>query len=498
MTGLVRTPEHGPGLDPARIAETTGGEWLRDPAPTTPIMGASIDTRNTRPGNLFFAIPGERVDGHSFLGAAASAGAGVAVVERAVDLGEFSAAEPGMGVLRVRSSRDAMTALAWAYREDLRDVRVVGVTGSNGKTTTVRLIDAACRGGGLVGSHAQKSQNNELGVPLTMLNARPTDDTLICEVGTNAPGEIGTLAALIRPDIAVITSIGRAHIERLGSVAGIAREKAALVRCVAGDGLAVVTSDSPELDAELDRARTDGGLCRVIRAGVVRTGTAGPESGVDVCAAEYRAADGGSAFTVNGRRVLLPLPGAHNAGNSAIAVAVAIELGVALGDACDGLSRTVPPEMRLEVIDTELDGETIRIINDAYNANPESMRAGLALLARGELDPRGPRPRRVAVLGDMFEMGDASHDAHREIASLAMADDGIDSAFFIGSAFDDALGRGSGGGPPGLFGTDDAWTDEIVSQLEPGDVVLLKGSRGMRLERLVDAVRARASSSPTR
>mgnify|MGYP003109839347 CR=1 FL=1 len=483
MNGLIR----GQGMDPAGIALATGGRWVRDPAESATISGASIDTREIIAGNLFFAFPGERVDGHDFVRAAAEAGASAVVVERDIEI------DAGVGVLRVASTRGAIAALAGAYRRALKDVRVIGVTGSNGKTTTVRMIDAALRGAGMTGTHATKSHNNDIGVPLTILNARRSDGYLVCEVGTSAPGEIRRLAAIAAPDIAVITSIGRAHLENLGSVAGIAAEKADLVRSAPDDGVAVVIGGSPELDAELAR----GVSCRVVRAGEVGPTTDRAGSPIDCLVTDFVSHAGGSAFSVSGHPVRLPLPGAHNACNAAIAFGVAIALGCDPTRVCEGLAASVPPQMRLEVVDIALGSGTIRVVNDAYNANPDSMLAGLGMLAGGAFDQvqtdraESDQPRRVAVLGDMLEMGPASAEAHREIAVRVAGDDEIDLGLFVGEQFAEVVGDLGPGCE--LFPSREEWTDPVAALLRPGDVVLLKGSRGMRLERLIDVLRGRAA-----
>jgi UDP-N-acetylmuramoyl-tripeptide--D-alanyl-D-alanine ligase len=494
----------GDGLDADAIASVVGGTWLRRPATAMTIHGAAIDSRAVSPGNLFFAFAGERVDGHDFVVSAAKAGGGAVVVERDVAIDGPGCAHTG--VLLVGSTRAALRDLAWAFRRALAGVRVIGITGSNGKTTTVRLVHAALKGGGLTGTHATKSHNNELGVPLTILNARPTDDYLICEVGTNAPGEIASLAELVAPDIGVITSIGRAHLEKLGSVAGIAEEKADLVRAVGLDGCAIVTGDSPELDRALER----GVSCRIMRVGVTeRT----PEPGR---VAGFEANSAGCSFVFDGRAIRIPFNGLHNAGNAAIACAVARDMGCDPAGVIEGLAGAVPPEMRQEIVDLPIEsgsgdtgsGETgsggtgtIRIVNDAYNANPESVRAAIAMLSGGEFDPPGSSTgRRIAVLGDMLEMGDAARAVHREIAEAVGAAHGIDLGLFVGEAFRDALGDRQ---RPSMVALEpgDAWIDDALGRLRPGDVVLLKGSRGMRLERLLDALRQTrnpAGSAPTR
>jgi UDP-N-acetylmuramoyl-tripeptide--D-alanyl-D-alanine ligase len=450
VRAVVRTDSAGrSALDPEGLAAATGGSWLTRPAEGTPLLGAAIDSRRVRPGSLFFALRGERTDGHRFLAAARDAGAGAAVVEDdPTTLGVDPGAIVGLGVLRVASAPDALRSLAEAYRAALGGVRVIGVTGSNGKTTTVRLIHAALAGAGLSGSHAQKSENNDLGLPLTILNAAPAHDYLICEIGTNAPGEIADLASLARPDIGVITSIGRAHIERLGSVAGIAREKAALVRAVPAGGVAVVTAESAELDHALSDAGGGAPACGVVRVGV--------SAGADVEVRGVETGGGATRFVALGRTVSVPMPGAHSAVNAAIALAVAEACGADLDRAAAGLGSVVPPEMRLERSAVRAKGGTITLINDAYNANPESVRAALGMLASGALDPvpsgaSSGRPRRVAVLGDMLEMGEHTESVHREVLGLASGSDGIDRTICVGPALaragSDASPDGRAAGP---------------------------------------------------
>lgn len=468
MNGLVRTDR----LDPAQIALATGGVWLVEP--TQPILGAAIDSREVRSGNLFFALPGEHTDGHAFVAAAEDTGAAAVVVSCALDeLPEgFRRA---VGVLRADDPAGALASLAAAYRRALPGVRTVGVTGSNGKTTTVRLIHAALRASGLRGTHALKSHNNDLGVPLTILNAGPRDDYLICEIGTNAPGEIRPLAALVAPDVAVITSVGRSHLEALGSVAGVAQEKGELVRALGESGVAVVTGDCAELDAELDASR-GGPVCTTIRVGL--------SENCDVVVSSIISQGGETRFIAGGRPLRVPLPGAHNACNGAIAMAVAGVLGADPDLAADGLASAEGPAMRLERSDVPIAGGVIRLINDAYNANPESVLAAIAMLNGGVLDPSGSgQPtRRVAVLGDMLELGASTGEAHREILGVLAGSDSVDLVVCVGYAYsnekrDDPRFR--------YLLPEDGWPGRVASLLEPGDTVLLKGSRGIRLERLL-------------
>mgnify|MGYP001127042817 CR=1 FL=1 len=208
-----------PAWQPDTLVELTGGEWLTPP-PQSPVHGAAIDTRALKPGQAFFAFKGERVDGHDYAQHAAQAGAPLIIAERKV------AARTNTAVLRVPDVRAALAAIAAEHRKHLKG-KVIAVTGSNGKTTTTRLLHAALRAR-LSGTCSIKSFNNDLGLPLTLLNAAADDDFVICEAGTSGPGEIERLSAICTPDIAVITAVGRAHLEKLGSLEGVAREKASL------------------------------------------------------------------------------------------------------------------------------------------------------------------------------------------------------------------------------------------------------------------------------
>jgi len=495
-----------------RVREAVGGEWAVTPdgpaahgrdACAAGVLGASIDTRTLRPGEVFFALRGERTDGHRFLGAAAAAGASMAVVEdpscaRAPGLPE------GFPVLRVLDAAGALLRLGTAYRRTFRATRVVAVTGSNGKTTTTQLIRAVLEGGGLRGSASIKSYNNALGVPLTLLGVREGDRFVICEAGTNSPGEIGVLGDALRPDVAVITSIGRAHVEAFGSVERIAEEKFDLARAVPPGGVLVWNKDAPCLPR----------LVATLRG--VRTVGVGFGAGADLSVVGVVENDGGVEFGVRkeegwetGRgkappqdaeapprddewvrrdqevsRFRLPLLGRHNAMNAACAIAVAREFGVGDGAVREAFVGFAAPGMRLE----RRCIAGITVLNDAYNANPDSVLAGLAAFAGASADAT----RRVVVLGEMLELGAAADDAHREIARAAARV--ADAAVFVGSrAADmaDAWRESGGGGAPAQVATLDAGgAGAVASLLRPGDAVLLKASRRVGLERVVEALAA--------
>ncbi len=462
---------------PESFARAASGSWLVEPA--RQIRGASIDTRELEPGQAFFALRGENVDGHAFAARAGELGASAVVVE---DVEAIGAMPEGVGVLRVADARAALRDLAAACRASRPGLAVVGVTGSNGKTTTTRLIHAALSGEKR-GTCSRRSFNNDLGVPLTLLNAGGDDDYVVCEIGASGPGEIARLAAIARPRVGVITSIGRAHIEGFGSLAGVVREKGSLILSLPAGALGVAPDDAPALDDLLASAGAD-----VIRVG------ASDSAGARVSGITPDA--GGVAFELEGFGPLrIPLLGAHNARNAAMAALVARRLGVSDEAIRAGLARAEGAEMRLAVEHVRFAGGAITLVNDAYNANPDSIRAALATLA--SMTP-GAGGRRVAVLGDMLELGPGSDQEHRSL--LASVPGSVGLVHAVGAAMNAAAAGGSDARIRGAATLDEQATSAILDTLRPGDVVLLKGSRGMRLERLAEALRGGAgvhSPSPT-
>lgn len=483
---FVARPAHlsGPG------AAAGGGQC--------PIEGVSIDSRTVLPGQVFVALPGERFDGHDYLAQAALAGSPLLVVEREVDAASLvdDRGRPA-GVVRVASTRKALGKLAAAYRRHLgaRGTKVVAVCGSNGKTTTVRLIDAALSEK-LRGSASKKSFNNDIGVPLTLLAARPGQQYVVCEVGTNAPGEIAALGAIVRPDIAVIVSIGREHLEKLDDLHGVAREEAAILQHVAGGGgsggggLVVATGDSPELDPLL-RVPPPTTLLRFGRAercDLRLTGVVLDPNGV--------------RFGINGRgEWAVPLAGAHNAANAVAAIAVARRLGLDDAAIARGLASVRPEEMRWAT--QSVGGATV--INDAYNANPDSMAAAIATFAA----LHSGAGRRVLVLGDMLELGGAAAAEHERLGTAIGAGRACDVLVTLGplaKGLAEAARRAGGqhwaersrdgrARSVNVFDlADDAGIAGAASIIAPGDTVLLKGSRGLRLERVLKALTARQAA----
>lgn len=466
-------------FSPASLASVLGGAALGGqvlvPWDGGQAFGVAIDTRELRPGQVFVALAGERTDGHRFLREAHRVGASAAVVERGVDLD----APAGLGLVAVGSTRSALAALAAAYRRTLTGTKVIAVTGSNGKTTTVRLIDAVL-GSALRGSASRKSHNNELGLPLTLLNTKSSDEYVVCELGMSAPGEIRRLGEIAAPDIGVITGVGRAHLERLGSLEAVAQEKASLLRTLGGEGVGVVAGDSPVL------ARALPSDVRLLRFGF------GESS--DLRVRDVQTGAGGLRFTLSGGgEWSTPLVGAHNALNAAASIAVGRLMGLEDPAIASGLAVARGAEMRLER--RTIAG--VAVINDAYNANPESVLAALAAFAGLSAGAH----RRVLVLGEMRELGSASGALHREIgeatADLVRTGLGPDAVVLVGPdtapAAEPLL---EVLGPEGVHietGVGDG--RRIAERLRPGDAVLLKGSRAVGLERVVAALEALTPAS---
>lgn len=419
--------------------------------------GVSTDTRTIRRGDVFVALRGESFDAHDFLTSARDAGAAALVVEdatRAVGL--------GLPVYVVPDTLVALGQLANAWRKAWGRT-LIAVAGSNGKTSTKELLKAALQRRLVV--HATTGNlNNRIGVPLTLL-AMPSDAELaVIEVGTNTPGEIATLRAICEPDIAVLTSIGEEHLEGLGDLHGVLREEADVFHDVL---LAIVPSVHPEVTA-LARARAKA----VVRAGLSST----DEAPADFTPTAWGLDNEGRVWLeVEETRVVLPLRGAHQAANAMLAVAAARACGVPLADAAAGMAAMPVPNMR--GVWTEL-GHAV-LINDAYNANPASMRAALDLLAAV-----GAGRQRVAILGSMRELGAHADVQHRAIAQAAL-DSPAELVVGVG-AFADALAQLAPHDARVVMAQElDGLWPLLESRLSRNAVILLKASRGMRLERLL-------------
>lgn len=438
-----------------RIAQAIGASSTDD----RPITAIVTDTRALVAGCCFVALRGERFDAHDFLADAGAGGAAALIVSdptRAVGL--------GIPVFTVSDTLHALGDLARYYRSAWGGP-VVAVGGSNGKTSTKELLRAAL--GLRLTVHATAGNlNNQIGVPLTLLGIPDGAEVVVVEAGTNYPGEIALLREIIRPDLCIVTSVQEEHLEGLGDLAGVMREELALVDRVP---LAIVPAAQPEIGVEA-RGRAQV----VIEAGL--TGEPGKEWGLHP--------DGRGWFLHGEVRVEVPLRGAHNLRNAALAVAAAEQLGVTAAQAAAGIAAMPQPSMRSAV---EPLGRAL-LLNDAYNANPGSARAAIALLR--EL---GHGRQRVAVLGTMRELGTQAPRAHREVAQEAL-DAGIELVCGIGE-FGPALNALAVGGGRVLVARDveDLWP-QLEGRLTPDAAILLKASRGVRLERLLPHLTAWASA----
>lgn len=474
-------------FDVENLRSVLGAKWLRRPVEGSrgaALVGVGIDSREDLTARAFIAIQGQTHDGHDFLHAAVESRAGLLIVEKnAGGAIETLPLAPHVGVLHVESTRKALSKLALSYRRTLRGTKVIAVTGSAGKTTTKRLIDGVLsRGGGMQGTASPKSFNNDIGLPLTILQARPSDKYLLVEIGTNAPGEIAQLAAIAEPDLAVITCIGRAHLEGLGSLEAIAREKASILTHLQPDGVAILNADAPLLRSHFKLAKQ-----RVLfgesEDAELRLTKRGNNAVVGARCPFW--------FEINHRhRFNLALPGKHNAINAMAAVAVGRRMGLDDEVIAIGLESVEPSGMRL----TPQQIGPITIYNDAYNANPDSMIAALDTFA----ELTGTARRRILALGDMLELGDAGPPLHREIGQhilRANAQAEIAHVVVVGtlSAFTAAeLTRHWSNDRVSAFAAlDDKAAAHIAQLLQPGDAVLLKASRGMGLERAIPAIESR-------
>ncbi len=425
-----------------RIAQALG----EGPSDARPIAGITTDTRKIGAGECFVALRGDRFDAHDFLAAAVKAGAAALVVEDARRAGPL-----GVPLFEVPDTLVALGALG-RYRRTAWARPVIAVGGSNGKTSTRELLKAAL--GSRFNVHATSGNlNNRIGLPLTLLALADAADVAIIETGTNIPGEIALLRDIVLPDVAVVTTVQEEHLEGFGDLAGVMAEELSLADGVA---LAVVPGGEPEVVAEARRR-----AARVIAA--------------DLPAAHGLHPDGRGWVMWDGVRVEVPLRGGHNLRNAALALAVAREFGISATDAAEGIAAMPQPPMRSAVGPL---GRAL-LLNDAYNSNPGSARAALALLR----DVGGGR-QRVAVLGTMRELGEQSERAHREIAEWAMAG-GLDVICGIGE-FAAALRTAAPSDPRVITAgdVDDLWP-LLAPRLAKDAAILLKASRGVKLERLV-------------
>ena len=466
------TPQMTPLWTADQIAQATGG---RATAPFA-AQGISIDTRSLQPGDLFIALTAAR-DGHDFLADAFARGAAGALVSRIPD----GVTGPCVVVADVMAG---LTALGAAGRARTR-ARVVGVTGSVGKTSTKEMLRAMLEGFGTVHA-AQASFNNHWGVPITLAAMHPDADFAVIEIGMNHPGEIEPLARLARPDVALITTIAPAHLEAFASLEAIAEEKASIFKGLSPGGTAIFHTDCPGQQALAAGAAGASRVLRFGQGGAARLTGLHPGEGTLVARAHL----GGTDLLLN-----LPDAGAHFATNALGCLCVAQALGLDLGLAAQALGRWQPPAgrgARARITLDPVEEHAFTLIDDAFNANPVSMAAALRVLA----DSRpGPGGRRVAVLGDMLELGAGEATLHR-----ALADDpsmaAIDLVHCVGPRME-ALWQALPAARRGRHAPEaEALGAQAHQLVRAGDVVLVKGSKGSRVARIVDMLRALDRGQP--
>ena len=446
-----------------------------EPAGAT-FVGIATDSRAVKPGRLFFALPGERVDGFDFCATAVASGAASVVVPSA--RGIPAGCEDAI-VIGVPDVRRALGDLARAVRARFKG-RVVGVTGSNGKTTTKELIAAALGVGGGSVLRTQGNFNTDVGLPITVLDSSEDEAFWVLEMAMRGRGEIAYLADIAKPHIGVVTNVAGAHLERLGSLAEVARAKGEIFHGLAEGGLAVLPADEPLLEAEASHLpeerkarfapaeqRPDHALVRILEC---------------IPAGEYgsviRFSVGYTPVTVR-----LPLAGEHNARNAAAALTVAALVGLPILDAAKALEKAVLPPHRsaLHVVGGR------KVMDDCYNANPTSMMAALQTVAASA----GNSAAAFAILGDMLEIGAEAGSAHEEIgravARLRFA--GLATVGDLAGSIA-AGARAAGLADRRVLATRDPAdaAAAIAEWSKPGDWVLVKASRGMRLERALEAL----------
>ncbi len=463
------------------LAKITGGRVVRRTGPAASVRGVVTDSREAVPGTLFVALRGETFDGHDFIAEALSRGCRAVCASKANKLpeGRYSA-------ILVPDTLSAYQKIAGAYRAG-RGFRVIGVTGSVGKTSTREFIAAALSRERRI-FRTDRNNNNEIGLPKTLLETPPDCGICVVEMGMRAQGEIRALTLIARPDIAVITNIGYAHIEFLGSKENILKAKAEIIEGLKPDGLLILNTDDTmlrdlgeELAEEYRVAEvctgepSIRGACFSVRAMNIERGIG--KTSFDAVISAWKAAP------VVIRHIDIPVPGRHNVLNALFGIAAGVEEDVSLAGMLRGLASYESVGNRQRVI--ECGGVTV--IDDSYNAGPESMLAAIAMLR----DSAAGR-RKIAVLGGMLELGAFSGPAHVKVGKMC-ADNGIDLVYCAAAEAkwyrEGILSSEAAQGTVLLpFASPEEMTKGLIGELRDNDIVLIKGSRKFRMEKIADAI----------
>jgi UDP-N-acetylmuramoyl-tripeptide--D-alanyl-D-alanine ligase len=456
----------------SQIAQFAGAS-LSSGDGTVVIHKIGTDSRTIKPGELFVALRGENFDGHNFVESAAKSGATGALVDH-----NWNGNVPGnFALMRATDTLHAYQEIAANYRQSLA-LQVVAITGSNGKTSTKDFAASVLARKFRV-TKTEGNFNNHVGLPRTILEATSKDEVAVWEIGMNHPGEIAALSKIAAPDAAIITNVGVAHIEFMGSREAIAREKGALAEAVGPQGTVILNADDP----------FSKGIAARSRAKVVFAGT----TGGTVRAIEIRQSADGSEFTIlesaHRCRAQLPVPGLHMVQNALLAVAAGRAFGLSIEECAAGLAAAPLTKARLQI--KQIGG--VDFLDDSYNANPDSMKAALRTLV--ELDAEG---KRIAVLGEMRELGAESERGHREVGETAATLD-VDQLITIGDPAE-AIARAARAA--GLSNVSSVPSTREAADLlgeiaAPGDLVLIKGSRAARTEEVIQQFASRHSAFVT-
>jgi len=455
------------------LLEGTHGELVSG-SPEATFRAISIDSRTTAEGDLFVAFRGQAHDGHHFVAHALERGAAGALVEILPSSQPWaSSAQPHPPIVLCRGTAEALADLAryWRQRHDLT---VVGVTGSVGKTTTKEMI-ASLLGSRMTVLRSPANYNTEIGLPMTMMQLEPCHRAAVLEMGMHRLGDIRRLAQIAKPQIGVVTNVHPTHLERLGTIARIAQAKRELIEELPTGGFALLNADDPRVSRMRAHAP-----CAVLTFGMTPS--------ADIWASDVVSRGlGGTEFSVHfaGQQVRsgLSIPGRHVIHAALAAIGVAIQLGMPFSEAT----------ARIRGLEISIDGRLQRIpgpnhstlLNDAYNASPTSMLAALDLLAETE-------GRHIAVLGDMLELGSFEREGHRIVGRRAART--VDRLIAVGPRSEEIAHAASAAGlsPATIqrFSSPEDAIEAIAREIQPGDVVLIKGSHGVRLDRIVEALRS--------
>ncbi len=456
------------------ISILPSGELISGPKDFA-ISSICTDTRSLKRNDFFVPLKGEHFDGHDFIGDAIKKGASGIFTERWDEeiKSKIESVSKDFVIIKVENALKALQSIAGLVRRKL-DLQVIGITGSTGKTTTKDILNSILRKKFSVVC-TEKSYNNEIGVPLTILKATPNTDIVILEMGMRGKGQISELCDIALPTMGIITNIGKTHFELLNSEEAIAETKAELIKSISSNGTVVLNHD--DFWTDKFKAMTSA---KIVIYGFSNEANVRAEN-ISVSAngcPSFKIISNGDSIFVN-----FPFSGRHNVCNLLAAAAVAIKLGLSLRDIKEGLESCTITEMRMQVFENS---EGVTIINDAYNANPDSMQASLETLK--DIEGEG---RKIAVLGDMAELGKISTVSHRDVGALVKKN-GVDLLFVVGEKAKQ-IAQGAiekGVDTKNIFicsNLKDA-EQKIKKVIKSGDIILFKGSRIMKLENLVYSI----------